>query len=399
MYIIIMNTGEKRRLIPALIVILKNKLNIAIPIKLLSYLQNLDYKFDDSYNSENINNYKLEQRNIDNELLKNKLRNNEKLEDILHKTVDLNGIELCTEFEKIIDNPFASLRVKRDIINNLSYVLSYKKNNISINIVSDKYEYEVFKNIISILNLFNLITKKDNKYVIHIFLSDKEKIITESEFLEADNINSGSTLPTYFIILWRKEELYKVLIHELIHYLKLDMSEFQMKFRVLYKNIKLEDNKCNPNEAYTEFLALIFFNYWRFTRKNRELNKLENFLKCSLLIEMGWSYFQIGKILNFFKCYDNYKDLFSSNCKFKQKTNVLSYFILKTYLLFNISTTIDCINFNSLKQTNTLTNKLLNSINLEDDRFSKIINWCINYYNNTSYKLNHKTLRMTCLDI
>lgn len=394
-----MNILEKRRLITSLVVIIKNKLSINIPKKLLLYLQNLDYKFNDEINSKNINIYNLEQRNIDSELLKKKLNQNKKLEDQLHDVIDLNGIELKKDFDKIIDNPFASLRVKRNIINNLSYVLNYTKNNINIKIISDKYEYEVLKNIISILNLFNLITKKENKYMINIYLSDEVKNISDYEYLNADNINSGSTLPTYFITLWRKEELYKVLIHELIHYLKLDMSEYQNKFRVLYKDVKLVNNKCNPNEAYTEFLALIFFNYWKFIRKRKESYKLENFLKCSLLIEMGWSYFQIGKILNFFGCYNNYEDLFNSNCEFKQKTNVLSYFILKTYLLFNISNTIDCINFDTLKQSNILTNKLLNSINLNSTEFSKIINWCISYYTNTTFRLNHKTLRMTCLDI
>lgn len=391
-----MNLLERRRLITSLVVILKNKLNLNIPKKLLSYLQDLNYKFDNDFNSNNINVFKIDQKNIDNELLNLKKIIN--LEDILHDVIDLNGIELKKEFEKIIDNPFASLRVKRDIINNLNNVLNYSIKNINITIISKRYEYDVLKNVISILNLFNLITKKENKYVINIFLSEEKKVISNNKYLNADNINSGSTLPTYFITIWRKEELYKVLIHELIHYLEIDMKEHQNKFRVLYKDIKLVDNKCNPNEAYTELLALIFFNYWKFIKKGSEISKLENFLKYSLLIEMGWSYFQIGKILNFFGCFDKYEDLFRHDCEFKQKTNVLSYFILKTYLLFNISNTINCINFNTLKQSNMLTNKLLNTIDLSNYEFSKIINWCINYYKNTSYKLNHSTLRMTCFD-
>lgn len=394
-----MNLSERQRLITSLVVILKNNLSISIPKKLLSYLQNLDYKFNDNIYSKNINIYNLEQTNIDSELLKKKINKNKKLEDKLYDVIDLNGIKLNKEFDKMIDNPFASLRVKRSIINKLSYVLSYTIKNINIKIISTNYEYDVLKKIISILNLFNLITKKENKYIINIYLSDEEKNLSDYEYLNADNINSGSTLPTYFITLWRKEELYKVLIHELIHYLKLDMSEYQNKFRVLYKDIKLGDNKCNPNEAYTEFLALIFFNYWKFIRKRKESYKLENFLKYSLLIEMGWSFFQIGKILNFFGCYNNYEDLFNSNCEFKQKTNVLSYFILKTYLLLNISNTVDCINFDTLKQSNMLTNKLLDSINLNSIEFSEIINWCIRYYTKSTFRLNHKTLRMTCLDI
>ena len=38
----------------------------------------------------------------------------------------------------------------------------------------------------------------------------------------SDNINSGSTYVGSEITIWRSEELYKVLFHELIHYFKLD---------------------------------------------------------------------------------------------------------------------------------------------------------------------------------
>ena len=72
--------------------------------------------------------------------------------------------------------------------------------------------------------------------------------------------------------------------------------------------------------------------------------------------------------------------------------------MLKTFLLKNIKNTIDSIDFNTFKQNENLINKLLSDINLNDPNFSNIINWCIKYLNSTSYKFNHLTLRMTCLD-
>ena len=94
--------------------------------------------------------------------------------------------------------------------------------------------------------------------------------ISQSRFmicLNGDNINSGSTLPGSFITLWRREELHKVLIHELIHYLNIDMYNYQYKFYILYKDIKLDNHKCNPNEAYTEFIAILIFTFWKFKKK------------------------------------------------------------------------------------------------------------------------------------
>tara|TARA_Y100000589_G_C26836403_1_gene500187 strand:- start:139 stop:651 length:513 start_codon:yes stop_codon:yes gene_type:complete len=170
------------------------------------------------------------------------------------------------------------------------------------------------------------------------------------------------------------------------------MWEFQDKFKVLYKNINLEGDECNPNEAYTELVALIIFAYWRYSISNKTYS-IEEYLTKHLTIELGWSFLQIAKILKHFKCYNDYESLFSNTCKFKQKTNVLSYFILKTYYLFNLEKISININFNSLKQTKEKTDSILKNTNLLDKSFNIIINSIMN-----DYDLNDDCLRMTCLD-
>ena len=77
-----------------------------------------------------------------------------------------------------------------------------------------------------------------------------------------NNINSGLTLPGHYIILFRKEEMIKVLFHELIHYLDLDMRNYQKELFFLYDEINLKADIINPNEGYTELLALILLNIW-----------------------------------------------------------------------------------------------------------------------------------------
>ena len=118
-----------------------------------------------------------------------------------------------------------------------------------------------------------------------------------------------------------------------MHYLFLDIFKYQDNIKYLYNKINISSNICNPNEAYTEYVAIILYIY--FIYKTNTVNMpIKSFMKKRLLIELGWSFYQISKILNYFKCYKSYEDLFTKNCEFNQDTNVLSYYILKTYFLF-----------------------------------------------------------------
>lgn len=408
MYLIIINIFiydmdivQKQRLYTSLIVALKNKINFDVPEKLLDYFRGINYEF--KINEDILlEKFVIKTMNYDDLIsnyLSSKLKKNINLKEVLHETYNLDGIKVNRIFSNILDNNFISIRLKRDIINNLDHVLKLKVENREVLIVSKKYESKLLNDILSILDLFDVITNYKNKYVINVFLSEEKKCINfDVNFLNGDNINSGSTLPGYFITIWRREEIHKVLIHEIVHYLKLDMIRFQNKFHVLYKDIKLDEHKCNPNEAYTEFLAIIIFVFWKFKKNNVNNDKMRYYFNTSLTLELAWSFFQISKILLFFQCYDKYEDLFNCDCIFFQKTNVLSYFILKTFLLFDMKNTVNCIDFVTLKQNKHLTDSLLKNINLNNKTFVYIIDWCLKYYKDTKYKFNHSTLRMTCLD-
>jgi len=389
------NLTQKKRLFTALIVIIRKKLKFNTPEKVLEYFKNLNYEY---FTDEilKFKSYDLEKKNYDTIILKNS-NTSLIIEDILHKSTSLTNINAPKEYDQILNNKFISNRIKRDILNNLNKVINFKEGNRNVVIISDKYENVLLNEIVSIFSLFDIITKNKNRYNLKVYLSDEKKLINENIFfLDGDNINSGSTYPGINITLWRKEEIHKVLIHEIVHYLKIDMYDFQDKFKVLYKDINIEGDICNPNEAYTEFVALLIFTFWKF-KKNKAKN-IKSFFDKMLLIELGWSFFQIAKIINFFKCYNSYQSLFTDKCKFFQKTNVLSYFILKCYFLKNIKNTIECINFETFKQTEFLTDKLLKTVNLSEQEFTNIINWCIKYLNKSKYKFNNLTLRMTCID-
>ena len=86
---------------------------------------------------------------------------------------------------------------------------------------------------------------------------------------------------------FRKEELYKVLIHELIHYLKLDLVR-KVEFPDYYKYFNIPQNtEIRLNEAYTEIFAVIF---------NSMINTNESELISVLNRELKYSLYQCAKI-------------------------------------------------------------------------------------------------------
>ena len=102
-----------------------------------------------------------------------------------------------------------------------------------------------------------------------------------------------------------------------------------------------------------------------------------------------------SKILNFFKCYKKYDDLFTSKCEFRQNSNVLSYYILKTYFLQNINEILKFLNINNLKINSDISDEILNKTNLTDEKFKDSVNKVILCNNNNFDSIS---LRMTCLD-
>jgi len=384
----------QRRINSALNVIDINKLEL---ISNLNFLKDTNkFKKINDFNKYEYSIEELPSKNYDTKILE--LYNNDDIKTIMNKDKNISKlINVVFYGEKIISD-FISSRVIRNILNNLFVKNIYKFKKRTVVIFSkNELDDNFIKKIDSIFNFFDLLTGKENMYYLEIFLSDKKKYFNENlNSIDPDNINSGATLPGVFIYLWRKEEIIKVLIHEIVHYLDLDMRDYQNKFKILYKDINLDAKMINPNEAYTEILALFLMSVWSYY--NREFNEdINNFVSKRLTIELGWSYHQISKILKYFKCYNSYDELFSNKCTFRQRTNVLSYFILKTYFLQNINEILDEFRLDNLYMTEKNSNRILNVTNLQDEQFIKNIN-NIMKINIDSKKYDMNSSRMTCLN-
>jgi hypothetical protein len=147
------------------------------------------------------------------------------------------------------------------------------------------------------------------------------------------------------IIVYRKEEFFKVFIHETFHTLGLDFSTMSLnKFNDKVKNIFPIKSDFNLFESYSEFWAstmnILIISYFLLEDKSDK----ENFyLYCDVCMrfEKMFALFQLVKILDFMGL--KYHNLYSCDkisltarrYLFKEKTNVFAYYIIKTLLLYN----------------------------------------------------------------
>ena len=186
--------------------------------------------------------------------------------------------------------------------------------------------------------------------VIYLYFTSLEKKVPDSNISILDEINVNTAFTTTCpkdseIVVFRKEEWFKVFIHETFHNFALDFSD--MNNNEAHKCI-LDIFKVNSNvnlyEAYTEFWAEImnalFCSF--FSLKNK--NDIDDFLSNAeffINFERTFSFFQLVKTLDFMGL--TYKDLYSETERsrilrenlYKEKTNVLSYYIIKTILINN----------------------------------------------------------------
>jgi hypothetical protein len=150
---------------------------------------------------------------------------------------------------------------------------------------------------------------------------------------------SGSTIPSNNIIyLTRKEEITKLLFHEMIHYIGLDEYLYNSN-----NTFTLEWNIVNTqllfNEAYTEFLSVVIHSAYQSVYINNVIfdNKNDAFLLYESLFkyEIIHSFLLCCKILDFYGYNEtNCQDFFNSDKKMHDQPILLwEYIFLRTMLM------------------------------------------------------------------
>ena len=274
------------------------------------------------------------------------------------------------------DNEFTSKNIKNNIINNLKYsyeikndnniIVYYTKKKINNKKLNNK-KFNKIKHMFIIIKLLKILfNRKEVQQKIIYFETEEKKKLPKQKFkiiLGPNEINSGLTFLNLHkngdIILYRKEEVLKVLIHELIHSNLIDEKIiFSNKIKE-FSNIFCVNYEILLNEAFTETYATIINLFYIHI-----INKLpKNKLNIMFQNEINYSNYICSKIIKYYDI-KKIEDVIKKNEKcsnnFPQKTNVFAYYILKNILLSNH------ILFGNVLNKNTLYYKINTEKGIDD---------------------------------
>jgi hypothetical protein len=186
------------------------------------------------------------------------------------------------------------------------------------------------KKIVELVQIIRKLKKSNEKIKIYIIGTEQKKMLYKNfTGLGPVHVNSGMSMDHTHICVWRVEELYKVLIHELIHYYRID-SRNNSDFYLSYDNqVRQILNYSGTNylfEAYTEFLAVIIHSMWLISFTD-ETNVLTVFYEI-INDEIRFQKLQCKKILDYYGINNLGERTINTY------TSVISYYFLK-YKLFD----------------------------------------------------------------
>ena len=181
----------------------------------------------------------------------------------------------------------------------------------------------------------------NDKLQIIIYLTELEKRLPKKkgEILGPENVNSGYSyvcIRSGLIVVFRREEWFKVFIHECMHSFGMEFSTMNLKEirRELGEIFRIKVD-INLFEAYTEFLAKLLnigvISYVNNVRnKGKYLINVERFLDK----ERFFSVFQAKKVLEYNRV--EYKNILEKETKYHENSSIFSYYVIKAIMMINI---------------------------------------------------------------
>ena len=291
------------------------------------------------------------------------------------------------ESEQFIDE-----HLKKDIIklfNCKEVVFKAGPTTFTINIHYKNESLDLFIDILMYcLSFVSMLSTHHKKNIrMNYYLLDSRRVLDDDFIFDKEEVNGGacsSIDSACDITVWRKEEIIKVSIHELIHCLGYDyrndnseiIQHYQQKYGIM-------SPKMNTFEAYTEIYAELLHCYLlsRFCKQVYEkINQYDLFVS-NVGIEIEFSKLQSSKVIT----------LLEKNKDVNKETNVTAYYLIKTELFRDIQNFLQfCLQSNK------------DIIKLTD--VSKYFDYLkkLKKINKKKYKVSgylKQTTRMTCLEI
>ena len=299
---------------------------------------------------------------------------------------NISNMKLPSAYNTTFFSEIIRMQIVEKTEHRVSYIYKIDERDIQLDFFFmegdiDYGKYNKFANMVFItINMLASYASKSCSRNLHIliYLTDIKKLMPENNYtiLEPIHVNGGFTTTcekVSEIVIFRKEEWFKVLLHECFHNLGLDFS--LMNISELKKKMKTHfPIDCNFQlfESYSETWARILnaciCGYFAMENKN-----LENFYLYSemfLQTERLFTLFQCNKILNFMgltfdellnKRHGSRRENSGSILLYKEKTNVFAYYIITALFMNNyvkFMSWSDSNNTNFLKFTESQRNIL-----------------------------------------
>ena len=245
-------------------------------------------------------------------------------------------------------------------LSEISYTFSLFDRKIILHFIVEELEVEhkieiYNKYVDAIIMWFYILNEYGSKkcsstFTIFFYFTSLEKKLPDSNIDILDQIHVNTAFTTTCpkdseIVIFRKEEWFKVLIHESFHNFALDFSDMNTSECTRdILSIFPVNSEVNLFESYTEFWAEImnalFCSFFSLKNKTNAEEFHSNF-EFFINFERTYSFFQLVKTLDFMGL--NYKNIYSNTNQseilrktlYKEKSNVLAYYIIKTILINN----------------------------------------------------------------
>ena len=289
-------------------------------------------------------------------------------EYILSTATISNKIELGESFTYIPEDITKIIKTTPFTTYRYSFVVQSRTYNIHISVNPQqttslhKKIQKMVERIYLWLSFISTYTNKEcSKNVdIIIYLTNCQKKLPEEEYADSENIvidseNANTAFTTGCmkntqIYIFREEEWFKVFIHETFHNLGIDFISMDQApiEKYVQKIFPIEiENDIRVYEAYTEMCAeLCHFLFVAMEHHSTELLSVSNMMETLqkiIYVETIFSLFQCSKILKW--NHVTYRDICDKENakKYKENTNVFSYYVLKTIFITNIYSFVDFI--------------------------------------------------------
>ncbi len=193
----------------------------------------------------------------------------------------------------------------------------------------------------------NYIKPEPSNLVILLSLNNEKKQFPKKNVITPENVNNGLTTMfrdnTRHIFIYRKQDVFKVLIHEMIHYFRADFNEMSMsgisdKLALTF----IEEDPINYNEAFVEAMAIYLF--CLFSKKD-----------INYYVNRGM---RVAKAILSQPDYVKTKKMY-------QNTNGYSYYICRAALLLNIPLLLSVFKTKDIQQFVHLVNKSMSQFDIE----------------------------------